>query len=77
MLQRGRRARPGDLVKLSGPADALAQIPPDTTRRLGARELLVIDTDNTPGRETVTVKYGAHRYILPGRAAVVVQIAGR
>ncbi len=72
-----RRALPGDLVKLSGPADALAQIPPDTTRRLGSRELLVVDTDNTPGRETATVKYGAHRYILPGRAAVVVQIAGR
>lgn len=70
-----RRARPGDLVKLSGPQDALAQIPPDTTRRLGTRELLVVDTDNTPGRETVTAKYGAHRYILPGRAAVVVQIA--
>lgn len=67
------RARPGDMVRITGPAEAVEQIPAETTQRLSGKKLQVVDVDDTLGKETVTIKCGGKRYTIPGRAAVVVE----
>lgn len=66
------KGKPGDVVKLSGAADAVAQIPPAVARRLSTAELVVVSVNG----EFVTVSSGRQTYTIPGRAVVVMQGKG-
>ena len=67
------RARAGDVVRLACDEQALEQIAPSTRRLLTGHRLLVVGTENDPGRETVQVELNNRTYTLPARAVIVVQ----
>ena len=67
------KARPGDMVQISSKADDLASASRWARARMMSQEYRVLDTDDTPGKETVTLLAGRERWTIPARAVIVIE----